>query len=154
MGRQAPGFGGVTPPGPGARAGPRGGIGLYVRTHAAEFRGVNSLNSMATRGRIQGPGRGVNSPNSMATRGRIRGANSLNSMATRGRIQGAHSGQFPYHIRIFSNIGKYSNVIVIELSSEQPLPGESSAGVVLSLDTDLDLQPLPPSLLFPSHSPA
>ena len=32
MGRQAPGFGGVTPPGPGARAGPRERIGLYVRT--------------------------------------------------------------------------------------------------------------------------
>ena len=30
MGRQAPGFGGVTPPGPGARAGPRERIGLYA----------------------------------------------------------------------------------------------------------------------------
>ena len=33
MGRQAPGFGGVTPPGPGARAGPRERIGLYVCSH-------------------------------------------------------------------------------------------------------------------------
>ena len=40
-----------------------------------------------------------------------------------------------------------------ELSSEQTLPGGASAGLVLSLDTEFDLQPLSPSLPFPSHSP-